>query len=72
MFDAARLKKTNPELVNGISEGSEILQKQMAQYNHISSDFVPRCFYGTYKTSSENKASITCQYLAIFILTIMP
>ncbi|KAH0604050.1 uncharacterized protein H6S33_007081 [Morchella sextelata] len=27
----------------------------MAQYNHISSDFVTRCFYGTYKTSSENK-----------------
>lgn len=42
------MTKKNEALLQELEEGSASLQKQLAQYNHISSDFETKFFYECY------------------------
>lgn len=48
IINAASRTKKNEPILQDLEEGSRALQKQLTQYNHISTDFETKFFYETY------------------------
>lgn len=51
------MTKKNEALLQELEEGSASLQKQLAQYNHISSDFETKFFYECYPAKGSDIVS---------------